>query len=213
MKYRHWFWDFDGTLFNTYPRICRAFQKSLADAGIFEDCAVILPQLKITLRTATEYFSSLHEGITAQSLLEGYHLHSEEEDISTFIPYPGMKDFLVSIVASGGNNFLYTHRGNSVFDVLEYNGIKGLFSDILTSLDGFPAKPAPDALLHLMKKHTLNPLECVMAGDREIDLAAGLNAGMNAICLDPDGFCPPIDCIPAFHDYRSLSSYILGIEG
>lgn len=210
MKYRHWFWDFDGTLFNTYPRICRAFQKSLADAGIFEEIEVIHPQLKITLETAAKHFASLHPSVTPQALLDGYHLHSEEEDISTFIPFPGMKDFLHSVISTGGHNYLYTHRGNSVFGVLDHYDITGLFTDIVTSLDGFPSKPAPDALLFLMKKHSLNPSECVMVGDREIDLAAGLNAGMNAICLDPDGFCPPINDVPSFHDYQALSSSVFG---
>ena len=206
MKYRHWFWDFDGTLFNTYPRICRAFQKSLADAGIYEEIEVIYPQLKITLEGAAKHFALLYPDVTPQVLLDGYHLHSEEEDISTFIPFPGMKDFLWSVISAGGHNYLYTHRGNSVFGVLDHNDITGLFTDIVTSLDGFPSKPAPDALQFLMKKHSLNPGECIMVGDREIDLAAGLNAGMHAICLDPDGYCPPIDVVPAFHDYQSLSS-------
>ena len=42
MKYRHLIWDFDGTLFDTYPRICRAYQKALADAGIAEEEGVLL---------------------------------------------------------------------------------------------------------------------------------------------------------------------------
>ncbi len=168
-----------------------------------------MPQLKITLETAARHFASLHAGITAQSLLEGYHIHSEEEDLSSFIPYPGMKDFLCSVKLSGGRNYLYTHRGISVFSVLDRYNITDLFSDIVTNLDGFPAKPAPDALLFLMKKHSLNPDDCVMVGDREIDLSAGLNAGISAICLDPDGFCHPIPSVPSFHDYNSLSSFFL----
>ena len=29
MRYIHFFWDFDGMLFNTYPRMLRAFDRVL----------------------------------------------------------------------------------------------------------------------------------------------------------------------------------------
>ena len=204
MKYRHWFWDFDGTLFNTYPRICRAFQKSLADAGIFEETADILPRLKQSLETATKAYGTRFN-VPPEVLLAGYHRHSEEEGLETMQPYPGMKAFLQLVIDQGGFNYLYTHRGESLFKALKNEDIEGCFIDIVTSLDGFPGKPAPDALLFMMNKHGLNPMECVMVGDRTIDLYAGLNAGMNAICLDPDGFCPPVDGVPVYHSYKDIT--------
>ncbi len=207
MKYRHWFWDFDGTLFNTYPRICRAFQKSLADAGIFEDCASIMPFLKNSLRTAAEHYSG-SDSLLTEALLEGYHLHSEEEDLSTMCSYPGARDFLCTITRQGGKNYLYTHRGESVFKAIKNEDLEWLFSDMVTSLDGFPAKPAPDALLYLMRKHSLNASECVMVGDRQIDVSAGLNARMNAIYMDPDGYIKKHSDIPLFRDYHTLTTYI-----
>ena len=207
MKYRHWFWDFDGTLFNTYPRICRALQKSLADAGIFEETSVIMPYLKQSLETAARHFGD-EKGVGTDVLLEGYHRHSEEEGPSTIRPFPGARDFLCDVISSGGKNYLYTHRGESVFKALERERFSELFCDMVTSLDGFPSKPAPDALLFLMNKHSLDPDECVMVGDRLIDLGSGINARMHAICVDPDGFCPPQEGIPLVHDYAALSKML-----
>ena len=37
---------------------------------------------------------------------------------------------------------------------------------------------------------------------------AGINAGMNALCVDPDGYCVPMDGVPVFHDYQTLLQYI-----
>ena len=207
MMYRHWFWDFDGTLFNTYPRICRALQKSLADAGIFEDEAAIMPYLKQSLETAARHFAPRGPA-TVEQLVAGYRLHSEEEDLSTMQPFPGMKAFLTQVVCHGGRNYIYTHRGESLFKALKNEQMEPLFTDIVTSLDGFPAKPAPDALLHLLKKHRLDPDDCVMVGDRVIDLNAGINAGMHALCVDPDGFFDPGPSIPLFRDYASLSEAV-----
>ena len=109
MKYRHWFWDFDGTLFNTYPRICRALQKSLADAGIFEETSVIMPYLKQSLETAARHFGD-EKGVGTDILLEGYHRHSEEEGPSTIHPFPGAREFLCDVISSGGKNYLYIRR-------------------------------------------------------------------------------------------------------
>ena len=72
MKYRHWFWDFDGTLFDTYPRICRAFQKSLADAGIFEETSAILPLIKQTMMMTAQTFAEKYH-VSADTLIAGYH--------------------------------------------------------------------------------------------------------------------------------------------
>ena len=166
-----------------------------------------MPYLKLSLAEAAEHYSG-SDTDTTERLLAGYHLHSEEEEMTTMRPYEGARDFLSAVIDLGGKNYLYTHRGESVFKALQRDELEGLFTDIVTSLDGFPSKPAPDALLYLMQKHSLDPDSCVMIGDRSIDVNAGLNAGMNGIYMDPDGFCKPLAGIPVFHDYRALMRYI-----
>ena len=71
---------------------------------------------------------------------------------------------------------------------LNHDGLSDLFSDAVTRLDGFPAKPAPDALRYLIQKHRLDLSRCVMVGDRDIDLDAAKNAGIACALFDPDGF-------------------------
>ncbi len=62
-----------------------------------------------------------------------------------------------------------------------------MFTDVITSESGFPRKPAPDSLLHLMRVHGLPPEACVMIGDRPLDVEAGANAGMLGCLLDAEG--------------------------
>ena len=93
-------------------------------------------------------------------------------------PFPGVREILGGVVEMGGKNFLYTHRGGSAIAYLESFGMKDFFTGIVTSRDGFPDKPAPDAILKIIKDYSLNPAECVMIGDREIDGMAGKNAGI-----------------------------------
>ena len=74
----------------------------------------------------------------------------------------------------------------------------------MTSLDGFPAKPAPDALNFLIQKHGLDRAQCVMLGDRDIDLDAGKNAGIACALFDPEGFYPDYDTPWRFSDMAAL---------
>ena len=189
MLFKHFFWDFDGTLFNTYPRVTRAMMKSLRDSGIEADYDEVFKKNKVSLEVTAAFYAPQY-GLDPSVLLDGYRRHAEEEDIGEMRLFDGAKEFLETVVQNGGDNFLYTHRGLSGIEALKVNGILPLFRDCVTSADGFPMKPAPDALNYLCEKYSLNKKECVMLGDRTIDLGSGINAGMACALLDPDGLCP-----------------------
>ncbi len=44
-------------------------------------------------------------------------------------------------------------------------------------------KPSPRFILEMIAQHHLDPQECWMVGDRESDIAAGLNAGIRAVAV------------------------------
>ena len=82
-------------------------------------------------------------------------------------------------------------------------------SGSVTGADGYPLKPAPDALLAMMTRYGLQAADCVMVGDRDIDLDAGKNAGMAGILFDPDGFYPDY---PTPWRYASMTDMRKAIE-
>ena len=174
MKFKHFFWDFDGTLFDTYPRVNRAIQKALKDVGVEASLEAIAPLSKVTVQHAVRTLAPQH----AEEAGARYFAHAEEEGYETMRPYPGVLRLLQSICEHGGRNYLYTHRDKTGLNALRHYGLA----------DYFPLKPAPDALLHLMKKHGLQPDQCVMLGDRDIDLNSGLNAGMAGALFDPEHY-------------------------
>lgn len=197
MKFTDYFWDFDGTLFDTYPRINRAMQKALADLGMDVSIEQLIPLTKVSLPHTAQTLM----GERAKELLDAYHAHAEEEGYDTMPPFAGAVRLLQSVCAHGGHNYLYTHRSRNALDALAHYGIAGYFTDVVTSEDHFPRKPAPDALLYLMDKHHLSPSQCVMIGDRDIDLLSGIHAGMSGALFDPEGFYPDFDTP---YRYRTL---------
>ena len=89
------------------------------------------------------------------------------------------------------------------------DGIETLFADAVTADDGFPQKPAPDALRFLMRKHGLDGRACVMVGDRDIDLDAGKNAGMATCLFDPEGFYPDYPADERFRSYAAMREALI----
>lgn len=211
MLYKHFFWDFDGTLYDTYGRITRALVKGLADMGIETDFDTAFFRVKKSLREALCMYLSEHPEvkITPDEAIGYYRAHSEEEDLSSIQPYADTEKVLRAVAEHGGRNYLYTHRGQSGIDALQRDGLDRYFSDFVTSRDGFPSKPAPDALNYLCEKHHLDRAQCVMVGDRSIDLDAGKNAGMAGALYDPDHLYDYYDTAYRFKTLEALRTALI----
>lgn len=201
MRYTDFIWDFDGTLFDTYPYIVERYRCGALTLGIAMDTQALLPLVKRSLSYANEALGRTH-GIAPAALQDAYNRHDDGGAYAYVAPYAGIPALLADIVKAGGRNHLYTHSGHEVFAALDRHGLTGSFTAFLTAEDGFPLKPCPDALAHLIKTRGLNPARCVMTGDRSIDVDAGKNAGMAGALLDLDGFYPDAT---ADHRFESIA--------
>ncbi|MEG1891022.1 MAG: HAD-IA family hydrolase [Clostridia bacterium] len=181
------FWDFDGTLYNSYPQMRQAMLRTLSAFHVSADPAEVDRLLKTSVYQACRHYALLHE-IALDAFLACFHHHHEQE--TNFPPYAGLGDCLRRLHEAGFHHYLYTHRGPQALAQLEQDGLICYFSDAVTRADHFPDKPAPDALLALMSRNGLTPDACAMIGDRDIDVLSGKNAGMRGILFDPDHFFP-----------------------
>ena len=181
------FWDFDGTLYNSYPLMVEDMMIALKEAGYGNLFAYdeLMDLMKISVGKAIDAFCG-RTGSNPEPIKERYRILQHSRTF--FEPYPGLKECLETLHAKGFRHYLYTHRNQVAIDQLERDGLWKLFSDAVTSDDHFPNKPAPDALLALMARNQLIPEICAMIGDRDIDVVAGHNAGMSGVLYDPDGF-------------------------
>ena len=189
---RHLFWDFDGTLYNSYPQITRAFAQALNElglGGLFCETQ-LLASLKVSVyHTACQCAQKAK--LEPAKIMEVFHRHHAQE--SLFPPYEGLESCLRTLHEAGIRHYLYTHRDLRAIEQLKRDGLWPLFTDSVTRQDGFADKPAPDALLALMARNYASPAECAMVGDRDIDILAGRNAGIRGILFDPDGFYPNLE--------------------
>jgi len=187
----HYIWDFDGTLFDSYPHLTLSLQRALKDFGYSHTTSEILSLMKISVSTCISYYKEKY-GL-GEELRERYRYYENNEFIVPIKPYPYLREVLAKIVESGGKNYIYTHRGKSAIEYIREFNMDCFFCDSITSEDNFPLKPAPDAILHLIKKHNMDKNTVIMIGDRDIDILSGHNAMVSGCLFDPDDFFPDLD--------------------
>ena len=182
---KHLIWDFDGTLYDTYPLMTAALQQALADYHATVDYDEALALMKKTLFLAVETYAARF-GIPGDALLAAYHRHHAQQ--KNFPAMPGLAQCLARTSLLGCKHYLFTHRDEVALQQLASDGLLGFFTSTVTRGDGFAYKPSPEAILHLMSQYGFPAREACMIGDRDIDISSGRAAGIGTILLDPDGF-------------------------
>ncbi len=176
--YNTFIWDFDGTIFDSYPHIAASMYKMAKIHGIKGTLQEMRDALEIDYSTAYKVFSLTDEQIKE---FRGYELEYDFEPKA--VPFDKTEEVLKTVVDYGYKNYIYTHRAKeSTFYYLEKYDLMKYFSGFITADDKFPLKPAPTALLALSEKFNIDKSKAIMVGDREIDVKAGVNAGMEG-CL------------------------------
>ena len=177
--YRHVIWDFDGTLFDTYPVMATFLQKMLRGQGQNVAIESILEAMKISAKTAYEKY-----GLDADAISR-FKVQKAQAELKSAQPFTDIPQLCRFIQKHDGHNYILTHRGASTFKLLQANGLTGVFRDVVTAERGFARKPDPAAIQYLMKHYQMEPAETIMIGDRELDVQSGHQAGINS-CLVAD---------------------------
>ncbi|WP_105617812.1 HAD-IA family hydrolase [Vallitalea okinawensis] len=183
--FKHIIWDFDGTLYDTYPTITLSFKKALEHMGIVEDHNMVSSMVKVAEAHALDYYERVYK-IDRKALKEKYDTFRKEVQLMDVKPFPSVDAICKDIVIAKKYNYIYTNRGKSIIDHLDHFDLLQYFTDIIRRENNFARKPAPNALLYLLDKHKMNPLEVIMIGDRDIDILAGKNAGIRTCYFDFD---------------------------
>ena len=207
MRIQNFIWDFDGMLFDTYPHTEAAFLEHCRRVGRTADPAEVHDLFKINLRAGFARY-----GLTDAEIRAFYEIENDISFPPQGKPYPWIPDLLRRITERGSANYLYTHRSGVALAYLDLYALTPLFAGFVTGDDGFPFKPAPDALNHIAARFGLPKDACLMLGDRDIDIGAGLNAGMHTLLYDdenryPDGVGEEIRCETG----DELSRAVLGL--
>lgn len=203
---RHFIWDFDGTLFDTYPMIIGSLRLALQDFGFDCDPVEAMQYMLDTIGAARDHYADVF-GIDRDVLTEAYRRYNSEAVAALRAePFVGLQEVLERIQATGGKNYIFTHRSSQETEMfLKKFDLSDYFEEIIgPDCPHFSWKPAPDAVLYLMEKYGMSPAETVMVGDRECDLGSGRSAGIGAVHYVCAEVPETLECSWRVTDYKEM---------
>ncbi|MGR3778860.1 HAD-IA family hydrolase [Bacillus paramycoides] len=156
-------WDFDGTLFDTYPAYTMMLSEILGDAV---DKQGIYKKLKISYSHAIQYYNISYDQEQKIKILKKKFTPKDMK------PFAGVEE----ILKFADKNVIVTHKHKAgVMEILKYYGWDKYFVDMVTIDDGFPRKPNSLAYDYLHEKHNID----LAIGDRELDLLPAKELGIS----------------------------------
>ncbi|MEH7436962.1 HAD-IA family hydrolase [Neobacillus drentensis] len=148
-------WDFDGTLFDTYPALVEGFIK-LSKQDL--DRTEVLKWLKKDSKTAFKHYGIDESQREEYTRLHNYYSKNEST------PFEQLEEVLSSIE----NNIIVTHRDKeSTIFLLEKYNLKKYFTEVVSVEEqGFTRKPHSASYEYVLKSHHID----LVVGDRDLDL-------------------------------------------
>ena len=199
-------WDFDGTICDTYPAIARAVNAALAQFDVSESVARIVELTSVSLdgciRTLASDYAIPYPHLDAAFIIAYRDVQPLHQP-----PFSGFTATCQLLTTRGIQHFIVTHRRRaSLTTLLTTHALTPYFTQIIAADEGFPKKPAPDAVVYLLNTHAIAPTEALMIGDRDLDILAGQAAGVPT-CLFRAAF-PGIVPTYTIQDYHELATLL-----
>ena len=203
MKKIGFIWDLDGTLLDSYEAILAGIEETFAQFDIPYDKAEV--RAFILQTSVQDLLEKVGEerGLDAD-MLNQVRAQSLAEKNAQVVLMPGAREILAWADQQGIEQFVYTHKGDNAFTILENLGLAHYFTEILTNQSGFARKPSPEVAIYLLDKYELDPQQTYYIGDRTLDIEFARNSGIQSINF----LTSPATCnqqIERLEDISSLS--------
>lgn len=182
---RAFIWDLDGTLLDSYDAILLGLEETYQQFGVPFQCEEI--KAFILRHSVKELLCQLSE--QKQIPLEELNFvraNSLREKNAQICLMEGAREVLDWAQKAGIEQFVYTHKGDNAFAILEELGLSRYFVEVLTGDSGFARKPHPEALTYLIEKYNLSQEETYYIGDRLLDAQTAQAAEIKSLNLNID---------------------------
>lgn len=205
IAYKHFVWDFDGMLFDSYPHTARAAINTLRDFGRDANEKDMYDDLRVSIGYARNKYA-----FTPEMMERFYQYEHDLKMEPVTMPYPGIPALLARIKNEGGKNYLLTNRDEYAGIYLRKYGMYESFEEIVDTTAGFPSKPDPSGMLYLAEKHRFDG-DALMLGDREVDITAGIGGGADGLFFDEFRRVETTKARYIVHTLRELEELLFGV--
>ena len=174
MKYKHWFFDLDGTLARTGEDIVVAWKGALQAMG--RDLTNFDKVFKIG-PTLEKIVYELYDDATPQlveDLMAKFKPLYDESGFPNTVPYAGIPELLAAIRAAGGKCYIVTNKRHHATQLIAKKFGWDRTMDGIWSYDSFETKyKKPELLAKLLAELKVDAADAVMVGDTKGDVETG----------------------------------------
>ena len=163
-----------------------ACRSALASFGVAASSEWLLVLFRQTTGYALRTVAATYD-VDLEMLANRFRTAYDASEPALQPPFPFAREVCAHLADRGGSNFIVTHRGRASLErLLGANGLLGPFRDEITADDPYPRKPDPASILALLLRYRLDPCRCMLVGDRDLDLEAGIRAGIRTCFFGED---------------------------
>ena len=204
--------DMDGTLIDSVGDIAAAINRMRGHYGLApltreSVVGMVGSGARVLVARATADAPALDQEEAFRRYRREYDTHLIDETKL----YPGVPEGLEAIKSAGFRLAVFTNKPyRSTLFILKGLGIDAFFPVVVGADSGFPLKPAPEALLHILEATGTDAAGSWMVGDNWTDIDSGHAAGfLTAHCTygygAPDKFPPDAVCA----DFEAVKQAVL----
>lgn len=177
----NYFFDFDKTLADSGDVSVSALQRAFKNAHLEVPATdLVLSYMGIPAEVSVkEMASETLSDAQVQTICADFRSIYQAKEAATTTLYPGIADMLVALDARGKNLFIVSSKETAALKRnLKHLGILSRFKEVLGCDLVQHYKPAPDGVLLLLDRYTLDKATSLMIGDAKYDIQMGKAAGI-----------------------------------
>ena len=174
--------DFDGTVADTIPAICEGVNLTMEAFGLplhtIEEVATYInngPRMLITRALPKE---KQNDEALIDRALAHYNLAYQTVCMHTDHPYDGIKELIERLRREGYRIGVLSNKQDFLVRPMCESVLENGFDAVLGSLPDHPAKPHPYLSQKIAAMLDVEPTECIMIGDSDVDIRTAQNADM-----------------------------------
>ncbi len=172
--------DLDGTLVNSISDLAACVNHVLKNNGM-------------PTRAENEFFMFVGDGIPKMieralpadkrskemldKLVMEFLVYYANHYADNTIAYDGIKATINALREERYKLIVISNKAQEMAEKVVLKIFGEVFDEIVGKREGYPAKPDPTLTFEILKKHGLEPNECVFLGDSGMDMALGVNSG------------------------------------
>ncbi len=193
--------DFDGTLVDTLGDITHHANRVLTNYGhsarpmeaVKESIGWGVHEL---LKDLAPEFT--RDPVKLEQAVDEFKTAYAREPVLQTRPFPGVREVLEGPLL-GTRKAIVTNKPHGItLQILDVLGLSGYFEKVIGMHAGFPPKPDPEALNHVIRSFGGSAKKTVYVGDSHVDAQTSLAAGVDFAWVDY-GYHAPKDLEPRYH--------------